>query len=152
MDVWWRHTGGLLLRGLSIYPRTTLASVAATVAAGYYCTAVACTLVPPAAGSKSDAQQQDEKQLGNLWAAVVEVMLCEPVAGEDVFLVPSEPGSAPPSELQPLPPLLRTHTVFALTAFDPPGEMITPPNATQLQRRGASFGQDGACGGGSCRN
>ena len=119
-----------------MYPRTTFAYGGAAIAAGCLCAAVASSvatdatglrrrrgaLTKSAAGSNSvDAQQQDEQQLGNLWAAVVEVMLCEAVAGEDVFLVPAEPGAAPPSELQPLPPLLQTHTIFALTAFDPPG-------------------------------
>ena len=82
------------------------------------------------ASNSVDAQQQDEQQLGNLWAAVVEVMLCEAVAGEDVFLAPAQPGAAPPSELEPLPPLLQTHTIFALTAFDPPGAPEDHSNRT----------------------
>ena len=71
----------------------------------------------------------DERALGATWASVVEVMLSERVAGEDVCLVPS---AARPKHRRAdgaggttLPFLLRTHVSFALTAFDPPGETRT---------------------------
>jgi len=63
-----------------------------------------------------------EARLGSIWSGAVEVMLCP---GGDVYLVPST--SCPSPSGGALPPLLREHVVFALTAFDPPGESLTLP-------------------------
>lgn len=41
-----------------------------------------------------------------------------------MYLTPQRPAPSGPRTL-PLPPLLRSHVVYALTAFDPPGESRT---------------------------
>ena len=77
---------------------------------------------------------QDDAELGSLWAGVVEVMLSREVVGEDLFLVPS--ATRPPGTAQqPLPPWLQRHAVFALTAFDPPGEERTLQANTEANGR-----------------
>lgn len=62
-----------------------------------------------------------EVRLGKVWASVVEVMLCGHVASRNVHLTPSKPDASAGS----LPRLFGTHTIFALTAFDPPNEERT---------------------------
>ena len=75
-----------------------------------------------------------DAELGSLWAGVVEVMLSREVVGEDLFLVPS--ATRPPGTAQqPLPPWLQRHAVFALTAFDPPGEERTLQANTEANGR-----------------
>jgi hypothetical protein len=74
-----------------------------------------------------------ESRLGSIWTNAVEVMLCSRAAGSDVYLVPSPSCPSPAGEA--LPPLLRQHVVYALTAFDPPGESRT------LQENAAANGR-----------
>eukprot|EP00315_Gephyrocapsa_oceanica_P055948 CAMPEP_0185489198 /NCGR_PEP_ID=MMETSP1366-20130426/12971_1 /TAXON_ID=38817 /ORGANISM="Gephyrocapsa oceanica, Strain RCC1303" /LENGTH=214 /DNA_ID=CAMNT_0028097757 /DNA_START=1 /DNA_END=645 /DNA_ORIENTATION=- len=64
-----------------------------------------------------------ERQLGALWASVVEVMLCNKyTGGSNVHLVPAatRPPLARAAGALPSPPF-GNHVIFALTAFDPPG-------------------------------
>jgi hypothetical protein len=88
-----------------------------------------------------------EVQLGELWASAVEVMLCGDVlppparggqGGGDVILVPG--ATPPPGGMLPLPPLMQTHVVFALTAFNPPGvERTLEQNSAANARLWASL-------------
>ena len=86
------------------------------------------------AATFTSSPPQDDAELGSLWAGVVEVMLSREVVGEDLFLVPS--ATRPPGTAQqPLPPWLQRHAVFALTAFDPPGEERTLQANTEANGR-----------------
>lgn len=75
----------------------------------------------------------DEQALGSTWASAVEVMLSERAVGENVFMTPAT--SRPSTSGGALPPFLRSHRVFALTAFDPPGEARTLEDNTAANGR-----------------
>ena len=70
--------------------------------------------------------------MGKLWADAVEVMLCSAAVGTDILLVPAATPATPLLSSRsatalppPLPPQMHSHVIFALTAFDPPGEERT---------------------------
>ena len=84
------------------------------------------------------ARAARERKLGETWGGVIEVMLSENAAGENVVLVP---GTEPPEESGgKLPETLCSHVLFCMTAFDPPGEERTlGENAAANARMWASI-------------
>ena len=74
-----------------------------------------------------------ERRLADKYSGAVEVLLCKQAAGANVVLVPS--AEQPEESGGKLPETLCSHLVFALTAFDPPGETRTLEENTDANTR-----------------